>query len=312
MELFSHQSKVPFMALRYKAMGLSLVFVLLGILGLFVNKLSFGIDFTGGVLIEVGYPEAVNLDQVRLALDKSGFPGATVQHFGSSRDVLIRMAPGSETAGAGLSEKVMAGLTTDGARVQLRRVEFVGPQVGEQLAVDGGLAVLYALVGILVYIGFRFEFRLATASVIALVHDVIITLGVFAWFKIEFDLTVLAALLAVIGYSINDAVVVFDRLRENFRRMRKESIEQLFDRAINETLSRTIMTSSTTFLVLLVLLFFGGDTIHGFALALAIGVIVGTYSSIYIASSVAMTMGISREDMLPTQKAEAGGGDGRP
>lgn len=311
MELFSHQSKVPFMALRYKAMGLSLVLVVIGILGLFINKLNFGIDFTGGVLIEVGYPEAANLDQVRTALDRSGFSGAMVQHFGSSKDVLIRMAPGSETAGTGLSDKVMAALTTEGAKVKLRRVEFVGPQVGEQLAEDGGLAVLYALVGILIYIGFRFEFRLATASVIALMHDVIITLGVFAWFGIEFDLTVLAAVLAVIGYSINDTVVVFDRLRENFRRMRKESIEQLFDRAINETLSRTIMTSMATLLVLLVLLFFGGDVIYGFSLALVIGVIVGTYSSIYIASSVALTMGISREDLLPTQKTQAEG-DGRP
>lgn len=294
------------MAYRRYALGLSLALVLLSIAGFFVNKLSFGIDFTGGVLIEVGYPEAVNLDEVRQALEKNDFFGATVQHFGSSKDVLIRMAPGSELAGSGLSEKVMAGLTAEGARVELRRVEFVGPQVGEQLTEDGGLAVLAALIGILVYIGFRFEYRLATASVIAVAHDVIITLGVFAWFGIEFDLTVLAAVLAVIGYSINDTVVVFDRLRENVRRMRKESMEQLFDRAINETLSRTIMTSASTLLVLLVLLFVGGDVIHGFALALVIGVVVGTYSSIYVASSIALTMGISREDMLPMQKAETG------
>lgn len=309
MEFFSHKTNFPFMSIRRYVLTVSLVLVLLGILGLFVNKLNFGIDFTGGVLIEVGYPEAVNLDVVRQALEKDGFAGATVQHFGSSKDVLIRLAPGAETAGASLSDKVMAGLTAEGAKVELRRVEFVGPQVGEQLAEDGGLAVLYALIGILIYVGFRFEFRLATASVVALAHDVIITLGIFAWFGIEFDLTVLAAVLAVIGYSINDTVVVFDRLRENVRRMRKESMEQLFDRAINETLSRTIMTSATTMLVLLVLLFVGGDVIHGFALALVIGVIVGTYSSIYIASSVAMAMGISRDDLLPTQKTEAGADD---
>lgn len=309
MEFFSHKTNFPFMSIRRYVLTVSLVLVLLGILGLFVNKLNFGIDFTGGVLIEVGYPEAVNLDVVRQALEKDGFAGATVQHFGSSKDVLIRLAPGAETAGASLSDKVMAGLTAEGTKVELRRVEFVGPQVGEQLAEDGGLAVLYALIGILIYVGFRFEFRLATASVVALAHDVIITLGIFAWFGIEFDLTVLAAVLAVIGYSINDTVVVFDRLRENVRRMRKESMEQLFDRAINETLSRTIMTAATTMLVLLVLLFVGGDVIHGFALALVIGVIVGTYSSIYIASNVAMAMGISRDDMLPVQKAEAGADD---
>lgn len=309
MDFFSHQTKIPFMAIRHYTLGLSLVLVLLSVLGLFVNKLNFGIDFTGGVLIEVGYPEAADLDKVRGALERSGFSGAMVQHFGSSKEVLIRMAPGSETAGAGLSDKVVAGLTADGSTINLRRVEFVGPQAGEQLAEDGGLAVLYALIGILIYIGFRFEFRLAAASVLALLHDVVIILGVFSWFKIEFDLTVLAAVLAVIGYSINDTVVVFDRLRENFRKMRKETVEQLFDRSINETLSRTIMTSSTTFLVLLVLLFFGGDTIYGFALALSIGVVKGTYSSIYVASSLALMMGISREDMLPTQKVEAGAED---
>lgn len=306
MDFFLHKTNLPFMSIRKYTLGMSLVLVLVSIVGLFVNKLNFGIDFTGGVLIEVGYPEAANLDLVRQALEKDGFGGAMVQHFGSSKDVLIRMAPGAEAAGAGLSDRVMAGLTADGSKVELRRVEFVGPQVGEQLTEDGGLAVLYALIGILIYIGFRFEYRLAAASVIALAHDVIITLGIFAWFGIEFDLTVLAAVLAVIGYSINDTVVVFDRLRENIRKMRKEAIEQLFDRSINEILSRTIVTSASTLLVLLVLLFVGGDVIHGFALALVIGVIIGTYSSIYIASSIALTMGISREDMLPMQKTEAG------
>jgi len=305
MELFGNKLHFRFMRLTKPAMFFSIVLVLLSLASLAVKGLNFGIDFTGGTLIEIGYEQPVTLEKVRADLGKGGFNDAMVQHFGSARDVLIRLAPNVDEPSAKLSDRIFRSLSVAGEKVDLRRVEFVGPQVGGELAEDGGLAVLYALIGILVYVALRFEYRFAVGSVIALIHDVIITLGFFDLFQIEFDLTVLAAVLAVIGYSLNDTIVVFDRIRENFLKMRKGSPEEIMDRSLNQTLSRTLMTSGTTLLVLLSLYVFGGEVINGFSLALIIGIVVGTYSSIYVASSAVLMMGVSREDLMPVQKEGA-------
>ncbi|RMG29017.1 MAG: protein translocase subunit SecF, partial [Gammaproteobacteria bacterium] len=271
-----------------------------------VRGLNLGLDFTGGILIEVGYPEAVEPARVRRTLEQGGFHDIKVQHFGSSRDVLIRIAPEKGKSNAMVSSKVLALLQQDDPRVEMRRVEYVGPQVGDELIEKGSLAVLYALIGILIYVTVRFEYKFALGSIGALVHDVLITLGVFAWSGIEFDLTVLAAVLAVIGYSLNDTIVVFDRIRENFRKLRKGAPVEIMNRSINETLSRTLMTSLTTLLVLIALFFLGGEIIHAFSLALIVGIVVGTYSSIYIASTIALLLGVSKKDLMPAQK------EGRP
>ncbi|MET0103369.1 MAG: protein translocase subunit SecF, partial [Sedimenticola sp.] len=276
--------------------------------------LSLGIDFTGGTLIEVGYGEAVELSRVREALAAGNFPDATVQHFGTSKDVLVRLAPQEELSSAQLSNQAFAALSqaSDAGEIDLRRVEFVGPQVGDELTEDGGLAMLYALIGILIYVALRFEYRFALGSIIALVHDVLVTIGIFSVFQIEFDLTVLAAVLAVIGYSLNDTIVVYDRIRENFRKMRKGTSTEIINASLNQTLSRTLVTSLTTLLVLTALFIFGGEIIHGFALALIIGVIVGTYSSIYVASTAVLMLGISKADLMPVKKEGAELEDGQP
>jgi preprotein translocase subunit SecF len=257
-----------------------------------------GIDFTGGTLIEVGYQQSADLSEIRKTLTESGFNGANVQYFGSTNEILIRLEP-QTISSAKLSTKIIRLLGDD---VDIRRVEFVGPKVGEELTNDGGLAMLYALIGILIYVAFRFEYRFALGSISALIHDVIITLGFFSLFEFEFDLTVLAAILAVIGYSLNDTIVVFDRIRENFLSTRHVDPAKIVNGALNQTLSRTIMTSLTTLLVLLALFFLGGEIIHSFAMALLVGVLIGTYSSIYVASSVILVMGITKEDMLPSEK----------
>jgi preprotein translocase subunit SecF len=233
-------------------------------------------------------------------LDEAQFKGANVQHFGSTNEILIRLKP-QAVSSAKLSSKIIHLLGDD---IDIRRVEFVGPKVGEELTNDGGLAMLYALIGILIYVAFRFEYRFALGSISALIHDVIITLGVFSLLQIEFDLTVLAAILAVIGYSLNDTIVVFDRIRENFLSTRHTDPKKIINGALNQTLSRTIMTSVTTLLVLFALFFLGGEIIHSFALALLIGVVIGTYSSIYVASSMILALGISKEDLLPSEKEE--------
>jgi len=262
------------------------------------NGLKLGIDFTGGTLIEVGYQQSADLSEIRKTLTESGFNGANVQYFGSTNEILIRLEP-QTISSAKLSTKIIRLLGDD---VDIRRVEFVGPKVGEELTNDGGLAMLYALIGILIYVAFRFEYRFALGSISALIHDVIITLGFFSLFEFEFDLTVLAAILAVIGYSLNDTIVVFDRIRENFLSTRHVDPAKIVNGALNQTLSRTIMTSLTTLLVLLALFFLGGEIIHSFAMALLVGVLIGTYSSIYVASSVILVMGITKEDMLPSEK----------
>jgi preprotein translocase subunit SecF len=297
---------INFMGPRKIAMGVSLLLIVASILSLAVNKLNVGIDFTGGSVIEVGYPQSVDLEPVRGALGSAGYGDAIVQHFGSAREVLIRLAPRDDQNKAELSSKVIQTLETQsGGSIDVRRVDFVGPQVGEELREDGGLAVLYALIAILIYVSLRFEYRFSLGAVAALIHDVVITLGVFSILQLEFDLTVLAALLAVIGYSLNDTIVVFDRVRENFRKLRKKSPVETINTSINQTISRTLMTSLTTLLVLMSLYIFGGEVIESFALALIVGVLVGTYSSIYIASSSALALGVSREDLLVPEKDEA-------
>jgi len=320
---------IDFLGKHRLAMGLSLLFVIISIASLAIRGLSFGIDFTGGTLVEVAYLQTVEIEDVRGTLSEEGFDDAIVQYFGTAKDVMIRVPLRGKQKGAQVSEKIMLSLhkkldefVTDtnpvskeqtcsingqrqACQVQMRRVEFVGPQVGDELANQGGLAMLYALFGILAYVSFRFEWRFAVGSVIALVHDVTITIGIFSVFQMEFTLTVLAALLAVIGYSLNDTIVVFDRIRENFRKLRKETPQAIMNRSINQTLPRTILTSLTTLLVLFSLYFFGGDIIHNFSVALILGVVIGTYSSIYIASPSVLMLGISRENLLQV-KTEGG------
>jgi preprotein translocase subunit SecF len=271
-----------------------------------VRGFNLGLDFTGGTLIEVEYEQPVELADVRAALTEGGFSGATVQHFGTLRDVMIRLAPQAdegEAVSAELSDRVyqVLGAAAESA-VELRRVEFVGPQVGEELREDGGLAVLFSLIGILIYVALRFEWRFAVGAVIAIIHDVFFTVGVFSIFQIEFDLPVLAAVLAVIGYSLNDTIVIFDRVRENFRKVRKGTVIEIINQSINQTLSRTFITSGTTLLVLLALFLFGGKAISGFSLALIVGVIVGTYSTIYVATAAVVALGVSRADLMPVKK----------
>ena len=295
-----------FMGKRRTALILSGTLIVLALLAMLVRGLNLGVDFTGGYTIEVGYAKAPDLNQIRQVLAEAEFPDAVVQNFGTSTDVLIRMAPRDGMTGANLSSDVLQVLQpSSGNDVSMRRVEFVGPQVGEELREKGGIAVLTALFCIIVYIWFRFEKKFSVGSVLALVHDVVITLGVFALFQLEFDLTILAALLAVIGYSLNDTIVVFDRIRENFRTMRRGSPQQVMNASINQTLSRTVITSLTTLLVLFALFLFGGKIISGFSLALIIGVIVGTYSSIFVASTAVLALGISREDLMPVEKEGA-------
>lgn len=304
MHLLDGSTQIDFMGRRKLAIGFSLALIAASLFFLATRGLTFGIDFTGGTLIEVAYPESVELEGIRDVLAAAGFDDAQVQHFGTARDVLIRIAPRADEASARLSEDVMQALGRADSAVEKRRVEFVGPQVGEELTELGGLAVLYSLMGILVYVALRFEYRFSLGAVAALVHDVVITLGVFAFFGVEFDLTVLAAILAVIGYSLNDTIVVFDRIRENFRKMRKGSPEQIMNASINQTLSRTLMTSGTTMLVLVALFLLGGDIIHSFALALIVGVFVGTYSSIFIASALSLVLGVSKADLMESVKED--------
>ena len=296
-----------FLGHRKAAMVLSSSLIAIALLAILIRGMNFGVDFTGGFTIEVGYDEAPVIQDIRDVLAAAELPDASVQNFGSSTEVLIRMAPPEDGSGdAELSNDVLAALTpTSATPVDIRRVEFVGPQVGEELRETGGLAVLMALFAIVVYIWFRFEKKFSVGSVLALVHDVILTVGIFALFQIEFDLTILAAILAVIGYSLNDTIVVFDRIRENFRTMRSGTPKDIMNASINQTLSRTVITSFTTLLVLLALFIFGGKIIHGFALALIIGVIVGTYSSIFVASTAVLSLGITKEDMMPVEKEGA-------
>ncbi len=306
MQLLKLSDTVNFMRLRIPAMVLSTVLILGSFVSLGVNSLNWGLDFTGGTLIEVGYEDAANLEGIRAQLNEANFEDAIVQNFGSSQDVLIRIAPRDGVKAVTIGEQVLEALRADGTAVDMRRIEFVGPNVGEELTEQGGLAMLVALLCILVYVAMRFEWRFALGSVSALAHDVILTLGLFSVLQIEFDLTVLAAVLAVIGYSLNDTIVVCDRIRENFRKIRKGEPVEIINISLTQTLNRTIITSLTTVLVLVALFYKGGALIHGFATALLFGVVVGTYSSVYIASSVALALGISKEDLMPPQVEKEG------
>ncbi len=290
---------IDFMAHRKLALIISLVLVVGSLVGLFVKGLNFGVDFTGGTIVELAYEDPADVKGIRSALQTAGYKEAIVQNFGSAEEVLIRIAPVDGVQSAQISNQIMDTLKkVNSEQFELRRVEFVGPQVGDELTEDGALSVVYALIGILIYVALRFEFRFSLGAVAALIHDIVITIGVFAWAQVQFDLTVLAALLAVIGYSLNDTIVVFDRVRENFRTIRDGSPVDVTNLAVNQMLARTIMTSLTTLVVLISLFVFGGEIIHNFALALIIGVVVGTYSSTYIASAIALALGVSKEDLM--------------
>ena len=305
MKLLGKKTEIDFMGKRKFALAFSTFLIIVSLVSVATRGLNLGVDFTGGFLIEVGYEQDVELDSVRQALAQNGFDDALVQHFGSAKDVLIRIAPRADINKAHVSDKVLEILRqASDQKVEMRRVEFVGPQVGEELRDQGGLAMLIALGCILVYVGFRFQFKSALGAILALVHDVIITVGAFSILQLDFDLSVLAAILAVIGYSLNDTVVVLDRIRETFRNVRKKSPVEILNLSINQTLSRTLMTSLTTLLVLFALFFLGGEVIHGFAFALIIGVFIGTYSSIYVASSTLMLMDIKKQDFLVEAKTE--------
>ncbi|TPE48873.1 protein translocase subunit SecF [Maribrevibacterium harenarium] len=295
-------TNIPFMAYRKVVAMFSIAMVLISLGSLVVKGLPFGLDFTGGTLIEVQYADAPVLDDVRAQLGAGGYQDIIVQNFGSPTDVVVRMANAFTPT---LGDEVLQVLRQDGAvAVELMRSEFVGAQVGEELREQGGLGMLLALAIVMVYVAVRFQFKFSVASVVALAHDVTITLGVFSIFEIEFDLTVLAALLAVIGYSLNDTIVVCDRIRENFRIMRDTTPYELINESINQTLGRTLITSLTTLFVLVVLFFFGGEAIHNFSLALLVGILVGTYSSIFVAASLLLTQNITKEDLIPAPKEE--------
>jgi len=287
------------------ALVFSVLLIIASISSIAIKGLNFGLDFTGGTLVEVGYQQSADLNKMRNRLAKAGFSDAMVQNFGSSKDVLIRLAPRENTSSQSLGDKILAALKIDDANVKMRRQEFVGPQVGDELRDDGGLAMLIALGFILVYVMARFEYRFALGSIAALIHDVIITIGIFSFFQLDFDLTVLAAVLAVIGYSLNDTIVVFDRIRENFRLMRKKEPVDIINASLNQTLSRTMMTSITTLIVVLAMFCLGGELIHGFAIDLIIGIVVGTYSSKYVASRMVITLKITAESMMQVKKEGA-------
>lgn len=305
MEFFKRKTHIHFMPNARLISSISVVLVLASFASLAVRGLNFGIDFTGGVLLEVGYPRAAELQSVREQLNSGGFPDAQVQNFGTAKDVLIRLLPRENAEASGqVGQQILDVLRKTDPEVQLRRVEFVGPQVGKDLTEQGTLSVLFALGLILLYVMFRFQWKFAVGAVLATFHDAVVTVGVFSLFQLPFDLSVLAAVLAVIGYSLNDTIVVFDRIRDNFRTIRRGTPLEVMDLAINETLSRTINTSGVTMLVVIALLLFGGETLWGFAMALTVGILFGTYSSIYVASAIALFLKVTPADLMPPKKTE--------
>ncbi|MEW6354273.1 MAG: protein translocase subunit SecF [Pseudomonadota bacterium] len=311
MEFFKIKRDIPFMRYARLTAYISAGTFILAVVFLIARGLNFGVDFTGGTLMELRYPQAADLGAIRATLADNGHADASVQNFGSSLDVLVRLPVKAGVTSAQLSEQIMGILRKQDNEVELRRVEFVGPQVGAELVNDGGLALILVSIGIMIYLAIRFEWRFAVGAIIATAHDIVIILGMFAAFQWEFSLTVLAAVLAILGYSVNDTVVVFDRIRENFRKMRKEAIPEIIDNAITRTLSRTIMTHVTTQLMVFSMLFLGGETLFHFALALTLGIVVGTYSSVLVASPIVMWLGISRADLMPPKK-EGAEADARP
>ena len=300
-QLFKPGHVIPFMRLAFPATLLSLAIIAFCIFSLATRGLNWGLDFTGGTIVELNYEQPVELNAVRTALVEQKIEGAVVQFFGSTRDVLIRLAPKGEVSQQQLATAVTTAGTAVSESVKLTRMEFVGPAVGAELAQSGFMAIVASLLCILAYVGFRFEWRMATGAVLSLAHDVLVTVGIFSWFQFEFDLTVLAAVMTVVGYSLNDTIVVFDRVRENARRLRKGDMREIIDISMTETLSRTLITSGTTLFTVVALFVMGGPLIHGFATALLIGIGFGTYSSIYVASAWAMYLKVRREHLLPVE-----------
>ena len=294
-----------FMGRRKLAGSVSIGLVLLSLASLTVNGLNFGLDFTGGTLVEVGFPESADPEALRSQLDEAGFVNGVVQHFGSDKEVLIRMPPQASGDPAGLGDRILATIRQQAPAAEMRQSNFVGPVVGEELAESAGLAILTALAVVMLYILFRFTKQFSVGAVVALAHDVTLVLGLFSVLQWTFDLAVVAAVLAVVGYSLNDTIVVSDRIRENFRTLRKGAPVDVINRSLNQTLGRTLVTSMTTLFVLLALLIAGGEGIRGFAAALTVGVVIGTYSSIYIAANMLMVMNISREDLVVPEKESA-------
>ncbi|MGZ4969711.1 MAG: protein translocase subunit SecF [Methylobacter sp.] len=305
MELFKIKHDIPFMRYGRITTTISLVTFILAILALSFKGLNFGLDFTGGLQVEVGYNQPANIEAVRKVLEDQKIPDFSVQNFGSVKEVLIRVPMKAETNDVKLSEVILEKLKEQDPSVVLRSVEFVGPQVGKELFESGGLAMLLVVAGIMAYLAVRFEWRFALAAIIANMHDIVIILGMFAFFQWEFTLSVLAGVLAILGYSVNESVVVFDRVRENFHKMRKVSVPEMIDNAITTTMSRTVITHFMTQMMVLAMFFFGGEALHNFALALTIGIIFGIYSSVLVASPIVLWLGVSREDLMSVKKENA-------
>lgn len=302
MEFFKHNLQIDFMAQRKGAAVLSTVLFVLSILSLMMYGLNMGLDFTGGTQIQMSFPQEANLNQIRDSLQKGGFKEAEVKSYGTSRDVLVTLVPKKTASDNDAKDVMVRQVQQILPDAKIQQIDYIGPQVGQELATKGALAIVVALLGTMLYIAFRFEFRFAIGSTVALIHDPILILGVFSFFHIEFNLIALAAVLTVIGYSLNDTIVIFDRVRENFRKLRKATPVEVINQSINQTLSRTIMTSVLTLIVVFALFFLGGSMLHGFSLALIIGIIVGTYSSIYVAGSLSLVLGLTRQHLMPIAK----------
>lgn len=300
MEFFKANTNIDFMGQRKKAAIFSIAICLISLVILGLKGLNLGLDFTGGTQIEITYPQTADLGTIREQLNSAGFPEAIVQPYGTSKDVLIRLGEQKNLDQKQLQAKVKSALT--GAEIQ--QVEYIGPQVGKTLVTNGILAIIVSLLGTMIYVALRFELRFGVSAIVALIHDPIVTLGVFALTGLEFNLITLAAVLTIIGYSINDTIVVYDRVRENFRLMRKGSVLDIINRSTNQTLSRTIMTSGLTLMVVTVLFFFGGEVLRGFSTALIVGIIIGTYSSIYVAGSLAVALGLDRKHLMPPERVD--------
>lgn len=305
MEFFRIRRDIPFMRYALIFNVISIITFLIAVVSLSTRGLNFGVDFTGGTVMEVSYSQPADLNKIREAIGRLGIVEAAVQNFGTARDVLIRLPIKQGMSSAQLSETVTAELKKGDASLEVRRVEFVGPQVGSELVQNGAMGLLFVSIGIVVYLWVRFEWKFGVAAIIANLHDVVIILGFFSIFQWEFSLSVLAAVLAILGYSVNESVVVFDRVRENFRKMRKASVTTIIDNAITRTMSRTIITHGSTQIMVTSMLFFGGETLHYFALALTIGILFGIYSSVLVASPIVMWLGVSREDLVKPEKKAA-------
>lgn len=302
MEFFKHNTEIDFMKQRKGAAVLSVILFVLSLISLGVNGLNLGLDFTGGTQVQLSFPEAANLNNIRDSLQQAGFKEAVVNSYGTSKDVLVSLVPRKSIESTDMKDEIVRQILTVLPEAKVQQVDSIGSQVGQELATKGALAVVVALLGTMIYIALRFEWRFAVGSTVALIHDPVLILGIFSFLHLEFNLIALAALLTVIGYSLNDTIVIFDRIRENFRKLRKAEPIEVINRSINQTLSRTIMTSALTLMVVLALFFLGGSMLHGFALAMIIGIVVGTYSSIYVAGSLSLALGLTRQHLLPVAK----------